>query len=501
MKTKIWFIAIWNLGFIVCLVSIANAGQLVYSTFLGRSDIEKGYAIAVDSVGNVYVTGLTFSNDFSISNVTYDTTSNGNCDVFVTKLNSTGTTLVYSTYLGGSGDDIGTVIAIDNFGNAYISGYTSSTNFPTTPSAFDTSFNLNTTGIYPDVFVTKLNSSGSALVYSTYLGGIGDDACYGIVVDNTGNAYITGITTFSDFPTTAGAYDTTHNDFYDVFVSKLNSTGTALVYSTYFGGSRNDYGSGIQVDSAGNVFITGETDSFNLPTTAGAFSTEYNGGYYDAYVTKINTSGTALVYSTYLGGSAQDVSLGIAVDIEGNAYITGGTEYSDFPTTPGAFNTIGGNGFVSKLNTFGTALVYSSYLKGVGYNLVLDNLNNAYITGFTFVSDFPTTPGAFDTTYHGNTDGFVIKVNNAGSALLYSTYLGGSNQDLGICIALDTSGYAYITGYTSSSTDFPITYSAFDTTYNGGSYDAFVCKLNLERPTLIEPDFWKLYDKEEIIKP
>lgn len=455
-------------------------------------------------MGNAYIIGFTFSTDFPTTEGIYDTTSNGGWDVFVTKLNTTGTAPVYSTYLGGSGNDFGNSIAIDNSGIAYITGYTSSTNFPTTPGAFNTSFSFNTEGLYPDVFVTKLNITGSELVYSTYLGGSGDDEGWGITVDNDGNAYIIGNTTSSDFPTTASAYDTTYNSFYDVFVTKINTTGSALIYSTYIGGNSADYGTGIVVDSARNVYITGVTNSFNFPTTAGAFSTVYNGGPYDAYVTKLNASGSALVYSTYLGGNDQDASSGIAVDNFGNSYITGVTASSDFPTTPSALNAIGGtqNGFISKLNATGTALVYSSYLwGGNGYSLVLDNLDNAYITGVAYSSGFPTTSGAFDTTYNGNRDGFVIKVNSSGSALLYSTYFGGSGEDFSFGIALDTLGNAYITGYTSSSTDFPTTYSAFDTIYNGGSYDAFVSKLNLRRPTLVESDFWKLYDEQEIIKP
>ena len=360
--------------------------------------------------------------------------------------------------------------------------------------AFDTTYNGGGT---LDVFVTKLNPTGSGLVYSTYLGGSNHEYANGIAIDSSGNAYITGVTYSTDFPTTAGAFDTTFNGGqYDAFVTKLNATGSGLVYSTYLGGSFDDVGYGIAIDSSGNAYLTGFTTFTDFPTTAGAFDITYNGGQYDAFVTKLNATGSGLVYSTYLGGSeSHDIGFGIAIDSSGNAYVTGYTISGDFPTTAGAFDTtynggFGSDVFITKLNATGSGLVYSTYLGGsaqgqdIGRGITLDGSGNAYVTGYTLSTDFPTTSGAFDTTYNGGAhDVFITKLNATGSGLVYSTYLGGSFDDRGNGIAIDGSGNVYVTGYTSS-TDFPTTSGAFDTTHNN-STDVFVVKLNFNNPNII----------------
>jgi hypothetical protein len=324
---------------------------LVYSTYLGGSGPEGASGIAVDSVGSAYVTGSTFSSDFPTAG-SFDTSASGENDAFVTKLNTTGSALVYSTYLGGSDFESGHAIAVDATGNAYLTGETFGPDFPTTPGAFDTSFN----GGALDAFVTKLNTTGSALVYSTYLGGSGFFATtsgWGIAADPSGNAHVTGVTLFADFPTTPGAFDTSANDELDAFVTKLNTTGSALVYSTYLGGNSDDWGFGIAVDAASNAYLTGITSSANFPTTLGVFDTSFNGGF-DAFVTKLNVMGSSLVYSTYLGGGSDDRGRGIAVDLAGNAYLTGETQSADFPTTLDAFDTSangGSDAFVAKIAT------------------------------------------------------------------------------------------------------------------------------------------------------
>ena len=457
---------------------------LVYSTFLGGTSLDEGVDIAVDDIGNTYITGRTTSTNFPITAGAFDTTYNGGTDAFVTKLNAAGSALIYSTYVGGDRNDQGLGISVDDTGHAYITGVTLSRDFPTTAGAFDIFANG---GI--DAFVTKLNAAGSALLYSTYLGGTGNDQGLGISVDDTGDAYITGFTESANFPTTAGAFDTTYNGNRDAFVTKLNATGSALLYSTYLGGAAGDQGNGISVDDTGNAYITGLTSSVDFPTTAGAFDTTYNGST-DAFVTKLNAAGGALLYSTYLGGTDLDQGRGIAVDDTGNAYITGLTSSNDFPTTAGAFDTTyngSTDAFVTKLNAAGNTLLYSTYLGGTdldqGDGMTVDGTGNAYITGFTESANFPTTAGAFDTTYNGNRDAFVTKLNAAGSALLYSTYVGGTDLDQGRGIDVDGLGNAYITGITNSA-DFPTTAGAFDTTYNG-STDAFVTKLNtIPDPTI-----------------
>jgi hypothetical protein len=461
--------------------------SLAYSTFLGGSFVEssRGIDIAVDSAGAAYLTGSTGSTDFPTTAGAYDTTQNGSYDAFVTKLNPAGSSLAYSTYLGGSDNDFGLGIAVDSAGAAYVTGETLSADFPTTAGAFENSF---------DAFVTKLNPAGSSLAYSTYLGGSGLDTGYGIAVDSAGAAYVTG-TTAGGFPTTAGAFDTGANGNRDAFVTKLDPARTGLAYSTYLGGGGIDQGLGIAVDSAGAAYLTGSTGSTDFPTTAGAFEASYNGGFSDAFVTKLNPAGSGLAYSTYLGGSGGDGSLfpgapgagaGIAVDSQGAAYVTGDTSSTDFPTTTGAFDTSfnGGFGdaFVTKLDLAGSGLAYSTYLGGSnfdpspdGIDIAVDSAGAAYVTGSTDSPDFPTTAGAFDTSFtgaNGDRDAFVTKLNPAGSSLAYSTYLGGSLAESGFGIAVDSAGAAYVTGFTGSA-DFPTTTGAFDTSTPG----AFVTKL------------------------
>ena len=449
---------------------------LVFSTYLGGGGEDYGYDIAVDGLGSAYITGYTYSTDFPTEGE-YQT-DQSYTDAFVTRLNSSGNALVYSTYLGGSGADWGTCIAMDTSGNAHITGHTNSSGFPTTPDAYDTSYN----GAY-DAFVTKLSSTGS-LVYSTYLGE--NDLDYGrdIVVDGSSNAYITGYTSSTDFPTTEGAFQQTFQGGHlggDAFVTKLNSSGNGLVYSTYLGGSEADFGYGITVDGSGNAYITGYTSSTDFPTE-GEYQTDQGG--WDAFVTKLNSSGNGLIYSTYLGGSAEDIGWGIVVDGPGNAYVTGHTNSSGFPTTPDAYDTSyngGYDAFVMKLSATGN-LVYGTYLGGdnddEGHSIAVNGLGNAFITGHTLSSDFPTE-GAYQTN-QDTTDAFVTKLNSPGSALAYSTYFGGCSVDKGRGIVVDGSGNAYITGGTSS-TDFPTTPDAYDTGFNG-YYDAFVTKFDFGEP-------------------
>jgi len=328
-----------------------NGSGLVYSTYLGGSGADAGHAIAIDGSGNAYVTGSTASTDYDVTAGAYQTTYGGGyTDVFVTKLNASGSGLVYSTYLGGSGIDNGWGIAVDGSGNAYVTGWTWSTNYDTTAGAYQT-----TNGGGEDVFVTKLNASGSGLMYSTYLGGSGADNVWGIAVDGSGNAYVTGYTGSTNYDTTAGTYQTTHGGGKDVFVTKLNASGSGLVYSTFLGGSNDDEGYGIAVDGSGNAYVTGYTGSTNYDTTAGAYQTTFR-GISDVFVTKLNASGSGLVYSTFLGGSDEEKGRGIAIDGSGNAYVTGWTKSTNFPVTVGAYQTTHSGGgyndvFVTKIGT------------------------------------------------------------------------------------------------------------------------------------------------------
>ncbi len=411
--------------------------------------------------------------------------------------------LYYSTYLGEYMHEFFSGIAVDNAGNCYLTGNTSSPNFPTTPGAYDTTFNGNAN--YGDAFILKINAISPALSYATYLGGTGDDWGSGIAVDGSGNAYVTGRTESTDFPTTSGSYDTTHNNVElfrpDVFIVKLDPTGSALSYATYLGGVTDDVGNSIAVDGSGNAYVTGETYGNGFPTTSGAYDATDEVGGYDAFVAKLNPTGSSLVYSTFLGGTGRDhlgsyvnnIGSDIAVDYYGNAYVTGYTNATNFPTTPGAYDTTHNNDddfsdddvFVVKLDSTGSSLSYATYLGGRGwdasYGIALDGAGNAYVTGSTNSDNFPTTSGAYHTTYIGYNDAFVVKLNSTGSSLSYATYLGGLEDDYGYDIALDSSGNAWITGSTDSM-DFPITLDAIDSSsvdvYGLGPDEAFVAKLN-----------------------
>ncbi len=445
---------------------------LVYSTYVGGSNYDQGEGIAVDSAGNAYVTGYTASPDFPTANP-LQTVSGGNGDVFVAKLNPAGSALVYSTYLGGSNGEDARGIAVDSAGNAYVTGYTSSTDFPTAKP-------LQPTSDGDDAFVAKLNPTGSALLYSTYLGGNNTDVGNGIAVDSEQNAYVTGYTYSSDFPT-AHPLQSVYGGNPDVFVAKLNPTGSVLLYSTYLGGSDYDLGFGIAVDSAGNAYVTGGTLSSNFPT-ANPLQTFSSGG--RVFVAKLNPTGSALLYSSYLGGS---LARGIAVDSGGNAYVTGYTTSPYFPTVNPLQAVYGGgvnygDAFVTKLNPAGSALVYSTYLGGSGeeqgFGIAVDSSGNAYVTGYTTSTNFPTANPLQPVSGGGNGflngDAFVSKLNPGGSALVYSTYLGGSGDDEGYGIAADSAGNAYATGYTTS-TDFPSADPLQP--FFGGVQDAFVTKI------------------------
>ena len=384
--------------------------------------------------------------------------------------------LVYSTFLGGSGNDEPFGIAADLAGNVYVTGITTSTDFPVTPGALQ-SVNAGDR----DAFITKLNTTGTGLIYSTYLGGTAYDVGQNIKIDAAGIAYVTGRTYSDNFPVTPGAAQPTFGGVSDGFVVKLSAEGNELLYSTYLGGNAHDYGLGIAIDSTGNAYVTGFTASPDFPVTAGSYQATY-GGANDGFVTKLSPSGD-FVYSTYLGGSSGDNGTAIAVDSSGNAYVTGNTNSTNFPTTPGAFQTVRrgtGDTFVTKLNAAGDALMYSTYFGGssvdYSYGIETDAAGNAYVAGYTRSTDFPVTAGAFQATLGGTADVFAAKFNSAGNGLIYSTYIGRSSTQLAYGSGLDTGGNAFVGGYTLA-TDYPTTPDALQTTLNG-TRDAIISKIN-----------------------
>ncbi|WP_206109989.1 DUF7507 domain-containing protein [Paenibacillus albicereus] len=393
--------------------------------------------------------------------------------------------LVYCTYLGGTGTEGGSKVAVDATGHAYVLGTTASTDFPVVAGAFQTAL-----AGADDVFVTKLNPFGTALVYSTYLGGSARETANDIVLDAEGNAYVTGTTFSSDFPTTPGAFqETAPSARASAYVTKLNPTGAALVYSTYLGASGGDEGHGIAIDSAGNAFVVGTTDSPDFPTTPGAFQPTRPGTTTSAYAAKLDAAGSALIYATYLGGSGTTDAVAVSVDGAGHAFVAGNTVARNFPTTPGAFQityTGAGISYVTQFSPDGSSLVYSTYLGGSGQDistdLALDGAGHAFVLGSTTSADFPTVPGSF--VEAGTRRVYVTKFNPSGTGLVFSAAFGGTGSTATGSIALQASGAPVVTGGTSSS-DYPVTPDAFQSTIPGLS-SAVVTQLD---PTGSFPEY------------
>jgi Beta-propeller repeat len=452
---------------------------LVYSTYLGGSGGDFGTGIAVDASLNAYVTGFTGSTDFPTANALQPMFPGVRNTVFVTKINSSGSALLYSTYLGGklsvggSGvGDFGAGIAVDASGNVYVTGTANTSDFPTA-NALQATSPVCPPPTPPDScspnagsgFVTKINASGSALVYSTYLGGTANDFCKGIAVDRDGNAYVTGGAQSGDFPTVNALQSTLGSGaITNGFVSKINASGSAFVYSTYLGGGGingpDDTGFGIAADASGNAYVTGLTRSANFPT-ANAFQPTLHGSQ-NVFVTKIDATGSAFIYSTYLGGNNRQANSNppaITADSLGNAYVAGETSAPDFPAVNAVQPTLAGssNAFLTKFNPSGSALVYSTFLGGSPFNNASGVAVDAM--GNAYISG-TTQSGIFpilnapQPAFGGGFDGFVAEIGATGSSLVYSTYLGGSDFDIANGIAVDPLGNVYVTGATSS-TNFP----------------------------------------------
>jgi hypothetical protein len=487
---------------------------LAYSTYLGGSGIDSGNGIAVAPDGSAFIAGGTFSNDFPTEHELQSYAGNG--DAFVAKISPDGSTLLYSTYLGGKNYDVANAIAVDAAGEAFVTGTTDSPDFPAAglcggdgkcgatwnPSGF----------IVSNVFVTKLNVAGSALVYSIFLGYYANGEGRGIAVDGAENAYVTGevgpniaptvplippatppppFCTYHGFQTTFAGSGT------DAFIVKVDASASELLYCSYLGGSDEDVGYGVAADTSANAYVTGLTYSTDFPVTTAALQRTYAGAG-DAFLTKVNTDATgaaSLVYSTYLGGSGLDRGNGVAVDASGNAYVAGLTTSvaSSLGFTPptGAFQTncaldtlsvCEGDAFVAKFNptlSGAGSLLYFTYLGGSladsAAGIAVDASGDAYVTGSTVSPGFPVTAGVFQPQFAGgNADAFVTELNSAGAALVYSTFLGGSNTDTGNGIAVDTNGGTYVTGQTCS-LDFPLSDPLQATP--GGNCDAFVSKV------------------------
>lgn len=464
------------------------AARLDYSTYLGGNSADEARCLAMDAAGNLYIAGSTISTNFPVANAV-QAAFNGPAsieDIFITKLSASTGAVVYSTYLGGHGSDHALGISVDALGNAYVTGRTTSTDFPVTTDAYQK------TASGEDAFVVKLNAGGT-VAYATLLGGSGAERGNAITLDSAGNAYVTGKTTSPDFPTTPVALQTTLRGFQDAFVTKLNANGSALLYSTFLGGGSDfDEAYGIAVSAAGEAYVAGGTASADFPT-ASAFQPSFGGGtvfFGDGFITKLNATGGAVVYSTYLGGTQGDQTNAIAVDAVGNAYITGVTASTNFPTRNAAQSAKAGDctdifsncndAFAVRLDAAG-GLSYSTYLGGgsrsstangagdAGVSVAVDAAGNAYVTGTTGSDDFPTVR-AVQNTRAGNGDAFITKLSAVG-AVVYSTYFGGVGDESAHAIAVTPAGVAAVAGIATSA-GLPTTPAAFQATF-GGSHETF----------------------------
>jgi hypothetical protein len=446
---------------------------LAYSTYLGGSSLDQITGVAVDRWGNALVAGWTYSTDFPLAHPVQPSHAGGTYDAFVVKLNAAGDALLYSTYLGGSGADEATGIAVDLWGNAYVTGDTTSSDFPTARP-----FQPTLRGAV-NAFAAKLDSRGSALLYSSYLGGSGEDVGRGIAVDLEGAAYVTGGTSSDDFPTEA-ALQPTAGGGGDGFVAKIGRGGRFLAYSTYLGGSGFDVASAIAVDFWGRAHVVGQTASGDFPTV-NPLQPMLGGGPSDpadAFVARLSRDGRALQYSTYLGGSDLDQGTGIAADPFCGTYVTGNTFSFDFPTAHPLQPASGGGGgdaFVARLSCWGDRLVYSTYIGGSAEDrsvgIAVDLLGRAHVAGFTYSPDFPTVDPLQPPA--GDADAYLLQLRPDGRSLAYSTRLGGSSFDSASAVAVDDWGNAYVAGFTFSS-DFP----TVDPLQSSGSFDGFVAKVS-----------------------
>jgi hypothetical protein len=393
-----------------------DGSEVIFSTYLGGENSDFGYGIAVDDDGCAFVAGSTESPDFPTTSDAFDTTFDGFSDVFVVKVSPDGNELVYASLLGGVRSDFAYSIALDDSGHAYLTGGTSSADFPTTPGSLDTTHD----GCESDAFLVKMSAAGDELLYATYLGGNDLDIGSDVILDEFSTVFLTGWSCSPDFPTTAGAFDTTQSGQCDAFIVKLESGGNILAYGTFLGGTSFDEGISIAVDDSGNAIIVGTTASVDFPTSRSSLDSIHNGSY-DVFLTKLNATGTSLVLSSFLGGDGCDYGYSITLDNDHLVHLTGSTESVDFPTTVDALDETHNGGedvFIVTIDLMNVLLRHSTFWGGssvdCGYDIISSDAGDLYLSGITGSIDFPTTAGVLGETYNGVRDVFVTKLNAAG---------------------------------------------------------------------------------------
>jgi len=456
-----------------------------FAGFLGGREGDHAFDIAVDAQGCAYVVGYTWNppgreTDFPLTPGAWDRSYNGDHDAFVTKFSADGDRIIYSTLLGGTGNDYGYGIVVDTAGRAYVTGSTASRDFPVTPDTFSTEHSGES-----DIFVTVLDPSGSGLVFSTLVGGSREEKGADIALGPNGCVFTVGTTWSDDFPVTPGAFDSGFNGIgytCDGVVFRLDAAGGDLLYSTYLGGSGEDYGNGVAVDTAGRAHVTGQTYRSDFPTTPGSFSPEFNGGY-DAFLTKLEPDGSGLVYSTFLGGSSFDGGHAVALDDQGQAVVAGETLSGDFPR--GAWSQRMGPGgymdaFAVKLDSTGSAVLYAGVLGGSGYDWATGIAEgpggHILIAGSSDSVNFPIRAGDPGRPSAWISDIFAARIDPAAGSLRFSTRLGGSENEWGYGLAVNADGDAFLTGETWSA-DFPATPGAYDEVFDNRVCDAVAARL------------------------
>ena len=421
-----------NGGSDVFVVKINNElTEVLACTYIGGNNNEEARAMTIDEQGDIIICGITESSDFPTTQKAFQTSYNGGTespygsgDAFVMIINNDLTSVQSSTYLGGSGHETCSSIDIDGGGNIIVSGSTSSSNFPVSETAYDTTYDSGGT-IKDDVYVTKFNNDLTEMIASTYLGSSHDDFSEAMTIDSSDHIFVTGWTRSPDFPTTENAYDTTFGrGYYDGFISKLNDDLTDLISSTYIGGSQWDFNYALGLDADDNVYVSGHTASLNYPTTSNAYCETYQGvggpnEGDDAFISKLNNDLTLLLASTYLGGDNWEMGYSLIVSGTGMIYLSGTTSSDDFPTMNSFDDDYNGGEkhygdiFISCLTGDLEMLAASSYLGGNGNEnagqIALDGYGNVFVTGSTFAQDFPIIDGAYDITHNGDSDVFISK--------------------------------------------------------------------------------------------